>query len=131
MPAECRKVTLPPEGDLSEAGRVDSTTDPDGPRDHVLRAKYLDFCSARVAEALVRLPADEIYLLAGEASPGSPEGAPPAPTFAAMVRLATGRLSRTLGLPSYPEFARRYRDNPEEFEAELIGLWKTGLEEKP
>lgn len=116
---------------MSEAGKFVPMSDPDGPSDDVLRAKYLDFCSARVAEALVQLPADEIYLLAREASPDSPEGASPAPTFAAMVRLATARLSRTLGLPSYSEFVRRYRANPEEFESELIGLWKFGLERTP
>jgi len=41
--------------------------------DRILRAKYLDWCSAQVADRFLKLTPDEIYQLAHQARPG--EGA--------------------------------------------------------
>ncbi len=103
---------------------IGSGTTPDrGSRDDlpdsVLRAKYLDYCSARVAEVLLRLTADEMYLLAHE-------GEDP-PSFGTMVKVATDRISRQLALPDFPEWANEYRANPEYYEQKMIGLWEAEL----
>lgn len=43
----------------------------------ILRAKYLDWCSARIAERFLELSPDEIYLLAERATRGQPVQASP------------------------------------------------------
>ncbi len=118
---------------MSEAGEAASVPESEGPQDEILRAKYFDYCSARVTEALMRLSPDEIYLLARESTEeeGGAVDAEGSVSFDALMRLATTRLSRTLGLPSFPEFLRRYHADPEEFEREMIGLWESGLRREP
>jgi hypothetical protein len=44
------------------------------PNEPLLRAKYLDWCSARVAKRFVKLTPEEIYQLAERAAHGSPPG---------------------------------------------------------
>ena len=41
--------------------------------DAILRAKYLDWCSARIAERFLALSPDEIYQLAERATDGQAE----------------------------------------------------------
>jgi hypothetical protein len=95
--------------------------------DPILRAKYLDYCSARVAEALLRLTADEMYLLGQEVAGGPKAADADVLSFSAIVRLATERLTEGLSLPDFPEWVRQYRKNPQKFEQEMIGLWETDL----
>lgn len=45
--------------------------------ERILRAKYLDWCSARIAERFLALSPDEIYQLAERASRGQPDPAGP------------------------------------------------------
>ena len=92
--------------------------------DPILRAKYLDYCSARVAEALLRLTADDMYVLGQEVAGGSGEGEADVLSFSTIVRLATERLTEGLSLPDFPEWVREYDRNPEKFEQEMIGLWE-------
>jgi hypothetical protein len=47
--------------------------------DTILRAKYLDWCSARIAERFVALSPDEIYQLAERATHGPADTASPLP----------------------------------------------------
>jgi hypothetical protein len=89
----------------------------------VLRAKYYDFCSARVADVLLELSPDEIYVLAEEASRTRPVRGDL--DYDRMVRLATERISGNLGLPSFEEWRQRYLEDPEAMDAMLIGLWRT------
>ena len=89
----------------------------------VLRAKYLDYCSARVAELFLSLPPDEIFVLADESGQGRQE-ASEAP-YDALVRGAALKLAERLGLPSFAEWAEAYEADPGQFEAELMGLWKS------
>ena len=70
-------------------------TDRTAEADSVLRAKYLDYCSARIAEHLLSLSPDEIYLLAEEAR--GAEESRGEPLYEHMVRLATARISPPLG----------------------------------
>lgn len=95
--------------------------------DSILRAKYLDYCSARVAEALLRLTADEMYVLGQEVA-GGPKGAEAdVLSFSAIVGLATERLTEGLSLPDFPEWVQQYHRNPQKFEQEMMGLWEADL----
>ncbi len=96
-------------------------------QDRILRAKYHDYCSARVADVLLRLTADEMYLLAQEVA-GEPEGSEvDVPSFAEIVRLATDRLTRDLALPDFPRWVSEYEADPRRFEREMLGLWREDL----
>jgi len=91
--------------------------------EQVLRAKYLDYCSAQVAEIFLRLSADEIFVLAREASDRGV--ADPDVSYDAMVQLATTRIYHKLDLPPFEEWARAYEANPAEFDGDLMGLWES------
>ncbi len=88
--------------------------------DQVLRAKYLDWCSARVADRLFRLPPEQIYeltrTLGDEGEPGA--------DFRAIVGRLTEALTRELGLPGFDEWTRQYETSPQQFEADMIGFWR-------
>ena len=75
----------------------------------MLRTKYLDYCSAQVAEHLLSLSPDEIYLLA-EATHRR-DGAPGdgAPSYDRMVQMATEGIIRRLELPEAPSRRSIYR----------------------
>lgn len=91
--------------------------------EEILRGKYLDYCSARVADILLRLSPDEIYLLAQEAARES--GLPLEEAgFARMVILAMERVSHRLALPSFETWRREYLLDPGRFEGDLLGLWE-------
>ncbi len=93
--------------------------------DRTLRAKYLDWCSARVAEGLLDLSAEEMYALAhsegGEAGPSSVSGDE---SYRALVQRATEVLLARMSLPSFSEWRREYSASPERYEAEMLGFWK-------
>ncbi len=121
--------------------------------DGVLRAKYLDWCSARVAERFVELTPDQIWELAeqaqgetgsaGVSSSDDPElrravaaavGAI-APTdrrvvsFRELVERVTEVLRLELELPSYETWLRAYKSEPEKYDEELLGFWRERTEE--
>ena len=75
---------------------MDGAKGSDGPL-HILRAKYHDYCSAQVADLLVYMSPDEIYLLAHRAR--REEGGGTDVSYAEMVRIATEWLSRRVALP--------------------------------
>jgi hypothetical protein len=112
---------------VTASGRAESRGDRGDPPEAVLRAKYLDYCSARVADALLRLSADEMYVLAHEVARGDDREVEEPLSFGAMVKLATAGISRQLELPDFPTWANEYRANPEYYEQRLFGLWKTEL----
>lgn len=98
-------------------------TDPGsaGESDSVLRAKYLDYCSAQVADILLRLSPDEMYVLAQDAARDS--GLTDDLAWDHIVSLATARVSHKLALPSLEEWIVDYRVNPSRYEPYLLGLW--------
>jgi hypothetical protein len=114
---------------VNEPGKAGSSGGPK-PVDPVLRAKYLDYCSARVAEVLVRLSADEMYVLAQEVAQDSRLEPGDFLSYDEIVRLATWRLSQTIPLPTVHEFGEAYREDPERFEQEMLGLWEGGVPEE-
>ena len=83
----------------------------------MLRAKYFDWCSARVAERFVSLDVAEIYELAGTAEG---EDVP----FPEVVDRATEALAAQMSLPSFEGWVVAYRANPEKYEEDLAGFWR-------
>ena len=81
----------------------------------MLRAKYYDWCSARVAERFVSLEVKQIYALA--------EGGSEMP-FGEVVDRATEALAATMELPSFETWAAGYRSDPRRYEEDLAGFWK-------
>lgn len=91
--------------------------------DPVLRAKYLDYCSARISEVFLSLSDDRIYDLVEEAARET--GRDPGTLGShQMVRLVTRKLQRSVPLPDLREWAKEYREDPERFEPLLLGFWK-------
>lgn len=84
----------------------------------VLRAKYLDWCSARVAERFLRLTPDEIYELAQAPAADQPA------SYRILVRWATEALTARLELPSFEAWAEAYCTSPARYDEELLGFWK-------
>ncbi|MFQ5745509.1 MAG: hypothetical protein ACE5HV_18305 [Acidobacteriota bacterium] len=91
--------------------------------DPVLRAKYIDFCSAHLTEVFLSLSDDQIYELAEEAavdarlSVGSLG-------FTSMVRLLTHKLRENIPLPDFATWSRDYQADPDRYDPYLLGLWK-------
>jgi hypothetical protein len=121
----CREQAI---GDKPRAARGGGT----GGEEQVIRAKYLEWCSARIAERFLQLTPEEIYELAETASrddPGSSRGAvvdsgsSREMTFRTMVGRVTEVLAVSLGLPSLEVWRAAYLAAPERYEAELSGLW--------
>ena len=91
----------------------------------LLRAKYLDYCSAQIADLLVYLSADEIYLIAHRARSGESGGGL---GYAEMVQVATEWLARRIALPPFEVWVEDYVAHPERYEDYLMGLWRSELE---
>lgn len=128
------------------------TNDPEGER--ILRAKYLDWCSAKVADYFLGLTPDQIYELAhpgpelgtggGDPDAGTHFTTPPAalaPTaspgladpvgtverdanYLALAKRVAEVLAQRLRLPAFEEWAEAYRRTPALFDEELLGLWR-------
>jgi hypothetical protein len=123
-------------------------------REKELRAKYLDWCSARLADHFLALSPDEIYELAERASHGrEPEtdavvatGASSAtdavwqrkPSSSQMpepwrenevFRFLVARVTEVLAdtLPTFDEWEAAYHKDPARYEDELLGFWKERL----
>ena len=92
----------------------------------VMRAKYLDYCSAQVADLLLYLSPDEIYLLAQRAHRENGGGGDL--SYVEMVQLATDWLAMKVHLPPFDVWLSDYRDHPEAYEAYLLGLWEGDAE---
>ena len=93
----------------------------------ILRDKYLDFCSAQIAEIFLSLSDERIYELVEEAasernlSPGSLG-------FDTMVKLVTEKLHESVPLPDLETWIEDYTANPDHYEHLLLGLWSEGGE---
>ena len=93
----------------------------------ILRAKYHDYCSAQLADLLLYLSADEIYLLAQKAARDIPED-PQDFSYAHVVELATAWLARKVALlPPFEIWLADYRDHPERYEEYLMGFWEADV----
>ena len=102
----------------------------DDPRDDpVLTAKYLDFCSARLAEVFLSLSDERIYRLVEEAAREGRLNVAEL-SFDEMVSLVTEKLRQSVPLPDLDTWAEEYRENPERFEPYLMGLWERSVESR-
>ena len=95
----------------------------------VLRAKYLDYCSAQVAEILLLLSPDEMFVLAQDAAREA--GVSGDLGYERIVELATGRVSKKLALPAFEAWAEEYKADPHRFDEDLLGLWESEVEGSP
>jgi hypothetical protein len=106
--------------------------------DRELRAKYLDWCSAQVADHFLALSPDEIFELAERATQGGV--APPGgrslsllaeedlSSYRLVVERVTEVLASQLDLPSFTEWLELYHRDPAGVEARLLGFWRDKLE---
>lgn len=94
---------------------------PDPADERVLRAKYFDWCSARVAERFVSLDVKEIYQLAG--------GGADMP-FSEVVDRATEALAAQMSLPTFEAWVAAYRADPQKYEEDLAGFWRDQVDEQ-
>ena len=88
----------------------------------VLRAKYHDYCSAQVADLLVYMSPDEIYIIAHRAY--REEGGEGEISYVEMVRVATDWLARRIALPPFDIWLKDYREHPDRYEEYFLGLWE-------
>ena len=95
--------------------------------ERVLRAKYLDFCSARLAEIFLSLSDERIFVLVEEAAREGRLNVAEL-SFDQMVKLVTEKLRASVPLPDFETWAREYRSEPERYEPYLMGLWKRRVE---
>ncbi len=95
----------------------------EGNRDRVLRAKYDDYCSGRVADVLLSLSPEEVYALAEAEARRTNKIAPSSHDEA--VRLATRKIRNRLKLPRFQDWAKEYKREPHRFDPHLMGLWKS------
>lgn len=114
---------------MSKAGGSRDLKDKGTESEAVLRAKYLDFCSAQVADILLLLTPDEMYTLAEDAAGESSETIEV--TYDDIVRLATARILQKLALPPFESWREEYLESPEKYEHEFLGLWESELEGAP
>ena len=85
------------------------------PADTEARARYLDFCAARISEVFLSLSDERTYQLMEEAAleAGLEIGSL---GFSEMMDLVTQRLRRNVPLPEFEDWVREYRESPERFD---------------
>ena len=102
-------------------GDAPPDTEPD-PSDEVLRAKYLDYCSAQIADLLLELPPEEIYVLTEKARRKMDRDEY---RFGDLVSMATEGVIERLALPAFDEWVEAYRANPEQYRKYFL-MWDAG-----
>ncbi len=99
------------------------------PEANELRTRYTDWCSARIAEHLMGLSPEEVFLLSER---GTRSDATPAPDEASGSFALHSRYSRAeqsiraayeeLGLPTFEDWLAAYEANPARFDADILGF---------
>lgn len=92
----------------------------------VLRAKYDDYCSGRVADVLLSLSPEKVYEMAEDEARAAGQVGPASHDEA--VRLATRKIRQCLKLPGFTEWAAEYKRDPKRYDPHLMGLWKSKAE---
>jgi len=106
--------------------RDESDTEP--PSESELRAKYLEYCSARISEVFMSLSDERTYQFLEEAA--SEAGLDLASLgFQEKMRIVSAKLRDSIPLPGFAAWAAEYREHPERFEPILIGLWKDAVDD--
>lgn len=101
-----------------------SESDPD---EEVLRAKYLDYCSARICDVFMGLDAEQVFELArtAEEKAGAAQGSL---SFREIASVLVDQLQEDIALPGFDQWAAEYRKDPEAYDPYLLGLWRSYLE---
>lgn len=97
--------------------------------DPVLRAKYYDYCSARISEVFLSLTDDHTYQLMEEAA-GEANLTVGALSFQAMMQLVTRKLRRSVPLPDIETWIEEYIEHPERYDPYLLGLWESESQDR-
>lgn len=84
-----------------------------------MRARYLDYCAARISEVFLSLSDERTYALMEEAARDA-DIEIGSLGFSDMMDLVTNRLREDIPLPSLEEFAEEYREHPGRFDAMLL-----------
>ena len=92
--------------------------------DPVLRAKYLDYCSAQISEVFLSLTDERTYQLMEEAAHEA-NLAVGALSFQAMMQLVTRKLRQSVPLPDMETWIAEYTEDPGRYDPHLLGLWKS------
>ena len=92
--------------------------------DPVLRAKYLDYCSARISEVFLSLSDEHAYELMEEAAREA-DLSVGSLGFQAMMQLVTRKLQNSVPLPDMETWIEEYERAPERYDPYLLGLWET------
>lgn len=87
--------------------------------DNGLRARYLDYCAARISEVFLSLTDERTYQLM-EAAAREADIEIGSLGFSEMMDLVTERLRRDIPLPEFEQWAREYREFPERFNHVLL-----------
>ncbi len=95
--------------------------------EEVLRAKYYDYCSARVCDVFLELEEERVFELA-RAAEHRVGAVPGALNFQDLAALLVEQLLDDMGLPDFESWAEDYRRNPERYDQYLLGLWRTVAE---
>lgn len=95
--------------------------------EEILRAKYLDYCSALLCDVFMELEEEQVFELARAAQEkaGVSQGTL---SFQQIADLLVEKLTDDLALPDFVTWAEAYHENPAEFDPYLLGLWKTMVE---
>jgi len=96
--------------------------------DPILRAKYLDYCSARISEVFLSLTDEHTYQLMEEAAREADLSAG-ALGFQAMMQLVTRKLQKSVPLPDLETWIEEYTRAPERYDPYLLGLWESDGED--
>lgn len=91
-----------------------------------LRAKYLDWCSARITERFLALQPEEIYAMArpAESAETGRLSSAAEDSYTVLVQRVTESLLAEMSLPTFEEWAEAYAAEPERYDPELLGFWK-------
>jgi len=93
----------------------------------VLRAKYVDYCSARVCDVFMELEEEQVFELAraAERKAGADQGQL---NFRDLANLLVDKLLSDVPLPDFETWSEDYQRNPERYDPYLLGLWKNSVE---
>jgi hypothetical protein len=95
--------------------------------EEVLRAKYYDYCSARVCDVFLELEEERVFELA-RAAEHKLGAVPGVLNFQDLAALLVEKLLIDMGLPDFESWAEDYRRNREQYDPYLLGLWRSVLE---
>jgi hypothetical protein len=95
--------------------------------EEVLRAKYYDYCSARVCDVFLELEDERVFELA-RAAEHRVGAVPGALNFQDLAALLVEQLLDEMAVPDFESWAEDYRRHPERYEPYLLGLWRSAVE---